>query len=163
MLNGVQKPADAIARGPHRFDEATRKYVEIQPTFSEYPRAMWHATEGEGLAESKAQQVHMEANGWQAKPFPAKPVAKETVTAPAADLALIVLDQQRVMRQMQEKLEQLEASQPTTAPAIPEVPRRMGRPPVYPLTMVSAEGQREVHSKAERDTLEAKGWKLKEE
>jgi hypothetical protein len=127
VFNGVLKPADVIARGPHVFNEATRKYEEREQRYTEFPRAMWHATEGYQEAQSHEQMKHMEANGWQTKPFPAKVVAKETVVAPSADLALIVLQQQQTMKAMQEKLEKLESERPTTAPAIPEVAHR-GRP-----------------------------------
>jgi hypothetical protein len=119
VLNGVLKPADVIARGSHFYNEATRKYEERPQTFSEFPRAMWHETEGYREALSPEQMKHMESLGWQKKPFPEKP-KKETILAPAADLALIVLQQQQQMQAMQAELQKLSANQPTTAPAIPE-------------------------------------------
>jgi hypothetical protein len=135
MLNGVQKPADVIARGPHRYDEATRKYVELpQSAPSPYPRAMFHETLGASEAASPEQQRQMESERWKTTPFPPKPEKKENVVAPAADLALIVLQQQQTMKAqaeqmetMQRELAKLAANQPTTAPAIAELPHR-GRP-----------------------------------
>jgi hypothetical protein len=128
-LNGVLKPADVIARGPHVYDEATRKYKEVPAVHSEFPRAMWHETKGYCEAKSRENLMKLEAEGWQTKPFPEKP-KKETVVAVSADLALIVLQQQQTMKDMQEKLAAMEAKQPTTAPAIPEEARRgPGRPP----------------------------------
>jgi hypothetical protein len=131
-LNGVVKPADQIARGPHVWNEATRKYEERPAIFSEFPRAMWHETKGYAEAKDKNEQLKMQSEGWQTKPFPEKPKEKETIVAPAADLALIVLQQQQTMKAMQDQLEQLQAQQPTTTPAIPEVAKRgPGRPPVH--------------------------------
>jgi hypothetical protein len=133
VLNGVQKPADVIAKGPHIFDEATRKYKEIPQTFSEFPRAMWHQTLGYKEAQSREQKLHMESEGWSLTPFPAK-VAKELIMAQSGDLAMIVLQQQATMQQqaellqqMQEKLQSL--SQPTTAPAVPIVVPPLKREP----------------------------------
>jgi hypothetical protein len=129
QLNGVQKPADVIARGPHKYNEATRKYEEIPFSVSEYPRAMWHHEKRlYQEAHSKAEQDAMQAEGWQTKPFAEQVAQKETVTAAPADLALIVLQQQQTMNAMQEKLAQMEKERPTTAPAIPEH-RGPGRPP----------------------------------
>ena len=171
ILNGVLKPADVIAHGPHIFNEATRKYEERQSVTTEYPRAMWHhGTRQYAEAQSREQQNKMGAEGWSTKPFPEQVVAKDTITTPPADLALIVLQQQQMMaaqavqmETMQQELAKLAANQPTTAPAIPETPRRMGRPPVYPLTMThGTDGERTVASKGERDVLEAKGWTPKE-
>ena len=130
VLNGVLKPADQIARGPHVFNEATRKYEERPQTFSEYPRAMWnHEMRIQKDAISRQDQQAMESQGWSTKPFP-EVMAKETVTAAPADLALIVLQQQQTMTAMQKQLETLQATQPTTTPAIPEeAPKRgPGRP-----------------------------------
>jgi hypothetical protein len=119
-LNGVEKPADQIARGPHVYDEATHKDRETPQTFSEYPRAMWHQTKGYAEALSREQQAHMESEGWSKTPFPTA-AAKETVLAQSNDLAMIVLQQSQMLSAMQEKLAKLEAGQPTTAPAIPLV------------------------------------------
>jgi len=131
-LNGVQKPADVIAHGPHRFNEATRKYEEIQnPPFYEYPKAMWHETEPYVEATSRAQEQELTAKGYRTKPFPPKAAAKDTTVVPAADLAMIVLqqnltmqEQARQMETMQQELARLTANLPTTAPAIPEEPKR---------------------------------------
>ncbi len=132
QLNGVEKPADAIARGPHVYDPATRKYKEVQQTFSEYPKAMWqHETRKYKEAQSRDEEMELKSAGWQAKPFPeivAKP--KETVVAPSANLAEIILQQQQAMNKMQEQLEQLQAQQPSSTQAIPKVPKcGPGRPP----------------------------------
>jgi hypothetical protein len=128
-LNGVMKPADVIAKGPHVYNPATRKYEEKTPIFSEYPRGMWHGALGYKDVLSLDEQKKLEADGWRTSPFPEKVVAKETVVTPAADLALIVLQQQQMLASMQNKLEELTASAPTTTPAIPEeVKRGPGRP-----------------------------------
>lgn len=126
-LNGVTKTAEAIAKGPHRWNEATRKYEEISPLMSEYPRAMWHEVLGYQAAGSRFEQDKLEAEGWQTKPFPEKPVAKETVTTPSGDLALIVLQQQQIMqaqdqtlKAMQGKLDKLITEEPKRGPGRPK-------------------------------------------
>jgi hypothetical protein len=126
-LNGVMKPADVIAKGPHVYNPATRKYEEKTPIFSEYPRGMWHQTLGYKDVLSLDEQKKLQAEGWRTSPFPAPAVAKETVVAPAADLALIVLQQQQMLASMQKKLEEM--NEPNTTPAIPEEAKRgPGRP-----------------------------------
>lgn len=168
-FNGMQKPADVIAKGPHVYDEATRKYKEAPSIFSEYPRAMWNDDGGYIEARSLEHRKELEAKGWKIVQPPVK-VAKENVQAPAADLALIVLQQQQEMKRLTELVESQKKTVETAMANIqpPQVipdpqPRLGGRPKVYPLTMTHAtEGKREVHSKAERDTLEAKGWVLEE-
>lgn len=118
-LNGVTKTAEAIAKGPHRWNESTRKYEETTPLRSEYPRAMWHQELGYVAAGSRTEQDKLESEGWQTKPFPEKPVAKDTITAPAADLALIVLQQQQTMQAMQDKLDRL-TEEPKRGPGRPK-------------------------------------------
>jgi len=129
ILNGVQKPADVIARGSHIYDEATRKYKEVPyvPSEHEYPRVMFHATEGEIFAQSREHELKLAEEGWRRNAYPAK-VAKDTVTTPPADLALIVLAQQQQLQAMQDKLAKL--SEPSTTPIVAEeVKRGPGRPP----------------------------------
>ena len=123
MMNGVLKPADAIARGPHKYNEATRKYEEISGGWPHYPVMMFHADGSSCEAMDARHEAKLEKDGWQTKPFPAKP-AKETVVAPSADLALIVLQQMQTMKEMGDKLAALEAKQPTTAPTVAETPRK---------------------------------------
>lgn len=119
-LNGVVKPADTIAKGPHVFNENTRKYVELpQQAFAEFPRVMYHETEDAKCANGKEEQVQMEAAGWRTKAFPPKVVAKETVTAAPADLALIVLQQQQELKAMSEQLAKL-----TNSAAATDEPKR---------------------------------------
>jgi hypothetical protein len=128
VLNGVEKPADQIARGPHVFDEATRKYKELPQAFSEFPRAMWHQTLGYKEAGSREQKLQMESEGWSTSPFPAVATAKETTQTQAGDLAMIVLRQAEQMQKMQEQIAALTANSPTTAPVVPVVaPKREPR------------------------------------
>jgi hypothetical protein len=123
MMNGVLKPADAIARGPHKYNEATRKYEEISGGWPHYPVMMFHADGSSCEAIDARHEAKLEKDGWQTKPFPAKP-AKETTVIPAPDLALLVIEQMQAMNKMQEKIAALESKQPTTAPVIPETPRK---------------------------------------
>ena|SRR5579863_8392577 len=102
-LNGVVKPADVIARGPHIYNEATRKYEERAPIYSEFPRAMWHETDGYKEAHSREEQLKMEGAGWQTKPFPEKP-AKDTVVASPVNLAEVLLTQELEMKQLKQQL-----------------------------------------------------------
>jgi hypothetical protein len=127
-MNGVLKPADAIARGPHVFDEATKKYKEVSGPWPHFPVIMFAADGTSCEALNENHQRTLVGEGWNLKPFPSKP-AKETTVIPAPDLAMIILQQQETMKLMQDKLASLEAKQPTTAPAIPEH-RGPGRPRV---------------------------------
>lgn len=167
VLNGVQKPADMIARGPHEYIEAEHKYREKPATFKEYPRAMWHDDGGYTEAVSKDNQTALEAQGWSSKPFPVK--VPQAVQAQGTDLALILLQQQQEMNKLKELVESqnkvIQASMANVQPpvVIPDVPKHGGRPKMYPLAMLHAEdGEHEVNSKSEKDVLEAKGWKVKE-
>ena len=123
MMNGVLKPADAIARGPHKYNEATRKYEEISGGWPHYPVMMFHADGSSCEAMDARHEAKLEKDGWQTKPFPAKP-AKETTVIPAPDMALLLLQQMQMIDTMKDKIASLESKQPTTAPAIPETPRK---------------------------------------
>lgn len=121
MLNGVVKPADAIARGTHVYDEPTRKYKEVEQKFQEFPRVMYHETEGEKNALDQNHMLSLESAGWRTIPFPPKP-AKETVTAAPADLAMIVLQQQQELKAMHEQLQSMmdaKADEPKRGPGRP--------------------------------------------
>lgn len=107
-MNGVQKTAEAIAHGPHVFNQATRKYEEIAPIFAKYPRAMFHPDLDALEATSPENQAKMESEGWRTTPFPAK-VAKETVMAAPVDLASIILEQQQEMKKLQARFDELSA------------------------------------------------------
>jgi hypothetical protein len=117
-LNGVQKPSDVIAKGPHRFNEGTRKYEEVPALFPEFPRAMWHATKGYCEASSKDHQAVLESEGWQSKPFPEKIVAKKEDVVPASgDVAAIVVQQMKEMQLMREQMQALQ-NQVSLAPQV---------------------------------------------
>lgn len=105
VMNGVQKPSDVIAKGPHVYVEAEHKYREVPASRSEFPRAMYHETEGYMEANSKDHQEILETRGWQTNPFPVKP-AKESPVAAGADLSLIVLQQRQAMDEQAKLLEQ---------------------------------------------------------
>ena len=119
ILNGVVKPADVIAKGPHVYNEATRKYEERPIVFKEYPRAMWHETEGYKEAQTSEDQLKMEAAGWQTHPFPEKP-KKETVVTSPVNLAEVLLQQELEMKALRAQLDSLTK---------PEEKRGPGRPP----------------------------------
>jgi hypothetical protein len=129
VLNGVEKPADVIARGRHVFDESTRKYKEVFDPPSEFPRAMWHQQLGYKEAQSREQKQQMEAEGWSITPFPSMAVVQPGPAVGSNDLALIVLQQAQQLQKMQEELQRLSAGQPTTAPATPIVIPPLERKP----------------------------------
>lgn len=107
-MNGVQKTAEAIAHGPHVFNQATRKYEEIAPIFSTYPRAMFHPEHDSVEVSSPESQAKLESEGWRTTAFPTK-VAKETVMAAPVDLASIILEQQQEMKKLQARFDELSA------------------------------------------------------
>ena len=102
-LNGVLKPADVIAKGPHFFNEATRKYEERMPAFTEYPREMYHADLDAVEATSREHQAQLESQGYRTTAFPANP-AKEPVSAVPVDYAALILSQQQQMAAMQAQI-----------------------------------------------------------
>lgn len=103
-LNGVLKPADVIAKGPHVFNEATRKYEERSPTSPQpYPREMYHPDLDAVEATSNEHQSQLEAQGYRTTAFPAKP-AKEPVSAVPVDYAALILSQQQQMLAMQQQI-----------------------------------------------------------
>jgi hypothetical protein len=106
VMNGVQKPADVIARGPHVYVESERKYKEASPVVSPWPRAMWHEDGGYTEARSLPHQKELEGKGWKTQPFPPKPVAAAAMPQ-SADLAMIVLQQQQVLEQQARQIAQL--------------------------------------------------------
>lgn len=122
-IPNVNKTAETIAHGSHKYNEATRKYVEVSPLelITEYPRAMWHHGKKQyAEAHSQIEQQHMESEGWQTKPWAEAVVAKDTVVAHPVNLAEVVLQQELEMKELKAKLEKMLA---------PEEKRGPGRPP----------------------------------
>lgn len=112
ILNGSEKPADVIARGPHIYIPAEHKYKEAPGMITEFPREMFHETLGCKAANSKEEMTALESQGYRKQAYPAKPVAAESA-AVGVDLSLMILQQQQQMQKQNEIIEkqgkQLEA------------------------------------------------------
>jgi hypothetical protein len=79
----MQRPNQREARTPLRSANERKSY-----TFQAFPAAMYHEDGRCFLVHSEAEAIDRcpETEGWQSKPFPAKPVVK-----PVAELTLVEL------------------------------------------------------------------------
>jgi hypothetical protein len=123
QLNGSVKPNDVIAKGPHVYDEATRKYIEKAAVVNEYPRAMWKVDGSYCEAQSKDHFEVLEMQGWKTKPPKVQP---KTEVAPNVDLTSILLQQQALIEQQGKQIAQLMANQEAPQ-VIPEGETKHGR------------------------------------
>jgi hypothetical protein len=128
ILNGVQKPADVIARGPHVYVEAEHKYKEAPQQFREYPRALYHVEKGYIEAQSLEQEQSLKAEGWQRNPIVAKPIQE----APKPTDASVVESLSKLVEQQARQITSMMANVQPPVVIPEEVKRGPGRPPKTP-------------------------------
>lgn len=104
VMNGTLKPADAIARGPHIYLEAEKKYKETPYTMQAFPRELYHQTEPPLIVNNDLEMEGAIARGFQKAAFPAKPLQPESASV-GIDLNLLVLQQIQKMDKQNELIE----------------------------------------------------------